>query len=246
MSAIATRTVLAVPRLAGVQGLRFDVPVAARRLLAAAMLASAVASSFAAAAAAADQTVLRAATADRTSIVLVYACQPDNPGNCRSSTAFSVGPGLYVTAFHALLGADRVTLSSATQGTAAAQVARADGGSDLVVLQSTLRLPVLTTAVPVAGEGAAVVCSRRAITRDGLTGRPATYVGRVGGAPIRVDDDGRPVLLERVAGAASVLGCSGSPVVDRTGAVTGVLLAGDGASAGMVDSRRVAALVGQG
>lgn len=246
MSAIATRTILGVPRLAGVQGLRFDVPVAARRGLAALLLAAAVVSSLAAAAAAEEQTLVRAATADRGSIVLVFACRPDDPGNCRSSTAFAVAPGLYVTAYHALLGADRVTLSSATHGTATAEVARADGGSDLVVLRSPLRLPALAVAAPVAGEGAAVVCSRRAITRDGLIGRPATYVGQVGGAPIRVDDSGRPVLLERVAGAASVLGCSGSPVVDRSGAVTGVLLAGDGASAGMVDARRLAALVGQG
>jgi S1-C subfamily serine protease len=246
MSAIATRAAFAVPRRAGLQGLGVSVRTAARRTLVVVLLAAALAGAGAAATAAGEQTLLRAATADRASIVLVVACVPGDASSCRSSTAFAVAPGLYVTAFHALLGADVVTLSSASHGTAVGEVVRADDASDLVVLRSSLRLPALRTAAAVtAGEGAAVVCSRRAITSDGLAGRPATYTGQVGGAPIRVADGGRHLLLERVAGAASVLGCSGSPVVDRDGAVTGVLLAGDGQSAGMVDARDLAALIGR-
>lgn len=243
MSAIATRAAFAVPRSAGLQGLRFDARAAARRAAVVALLVLALLGATAAASAAGTQTLLRAATGDRPSIVLVVACLPGDDSQCRSSTAFAVAPGLYVTALHALLGSETVTLSSAAHGSAQASVVHADGGDDLVVLRSALRLPALHTAPATVGEGAAVVCSRRAISRDGLTDGPATYTGEVAGAPIRVDAGDHQLLLERVAGAASVLGCSGSPVVDRTGAVTGVLVAGDGGSAGMVDARRLAALV---
>ncbi len=243
MAAIATRAALAVPRLAGQQGLHLDARVVTRRAAVVALLAAAILTAVGAAAAGEEQHMVNVATADRGSLVLVSACAPGQPDTCRSSTAFSVGPGLFVTAAHALLGSSQVTVSTLTHGTAVARVDRLDAADDIVLLRSSLQLPALHTAAPTAGEPAVVVCSRRAIAADGVDGRPANYVGRIGGAPIRVDDGAQPLLLERVAGAASVLGCSGSPVLDRTGAVSGVLVGGDGESAGMVDARRVAALV---
>jgi hypothetical protein len=76
-----------------------------------------------------------------------------------------------------------------------------------------------------------------------VSGRPANYVGKLDGAPIRVEQGDHELLLERVAGAASVLGCSGSPVLDRDGVVAGVLVGGDGGSAGMVDVQRLGRLL---
>ncbi|HZS16085.1 MAG TPA: hypothetical protein VFC09_15965 [Candidatus Dormibacteraeota bacterium] len=217
---------------------------AARRALVALLLVAALLTAQAATEAATEQAVLRAATADRTSLVLVSACAPGGVTECRSSTAFSVGPGLFVTASHSLLGSSQVILFSALHGSVPATVERVAGNDDLAVLRSSLLLPALRTAAAAAGETAAVICSRRAIAADGVDGSPANYVGHIGGAPIRVQDGDHQLLLERVAGAASVLGCSGSPVIDRDGAVTGVLLAGDGGSAGMVDARRLSPLLG--
>ena len=244
MGAIASSIALAVPRSAGLQGLRFDVRTGARRAsVALLLLLAALVSADAASGAAREQALLRVATADRTSLVLVSACAPGGVTVCRSSTAFSIAPGVFVTASHALLGSQLVVIASA-HSTVTATVEQVDDEDDLAVLRSSLVLPALRVAAPVAGEDAAVICSRRAISADGLDGQPANYVGQVGGAPIRVDNGGHQLLLDRVAGASSVLGCSGSPVVDRSGAVTGVLIAGDGANAGMVDADRLAGLLG--
>jgi hypothetical protein len=237
MGAIASSIVQSVPRPAVLQGLRFNVRAAARLALAAALLLGGLASAWSVSDTAAQQVLQRVALAQRPSIVLVTACRPGGaPTDCRSATGFSIAPGLFLTVGHALLGAVQVTLGSATRGTAPAQVEQSDDVNDVVLLRSTLVLPSLAAATSaVSGERAIVVCSRRAIAADGLAGRPATYVGRVGGPPIRVDQGSRELLLERVAGAASVLGCSGSPVLNSRGAVTGVLVGGDGGSAGMVD-----------
>ncbi|HXA30221.1 MAG TPA: trypsin-like peptidase domain-containing protein [Candidatus Angelobacter sp.] len=248
MGVIASSVVQAMPRPAGLQGLRFDVRIGARQAALALLLAATLGSALAAASAAEEQTMLGVAAAHRSSLALVVACAPGGTlGNCRSSTAFSVAPGVFVTASHALLGTEQVTLSTLSHGSAVGRVEQIDVEGDLAVLRSSLVLPALHTAPrAVAGEDAVVVCSRRAIADDGAAGRPANYVGRVGGAPIRVDQGSQQLLLERVAGAASVLGCSGSPVLDRSGAVTGVLVGGDGASAGMVDSAELDRVLGDG
>jgi hypothetical protein len=237
MGAPASSIVQSMPRTAGLQGLRFDVGAAGRVVLLAALLAAALGSAWDASNAAADQALQRAAAAQRPSIVLVVACRPNGElTDCRSSTAFSVAPGVFLTAGHALLGSDQVTISSATRGTAVAFLDRGDTGTDVALLRSSLALPTVHTAAHATpGQRAIVVCSRRAITADGLTGRSATYVGTVGGAPIRVEQGDHELLLERVAGAASVLGCSGSPVLDEDGDLLGVLVGGDGGSAGIID-----------
>jgi hypothetical protein len=245
MGVLASSIATTMPRSAGLQGLRFNLRIGMRPVLLAALLAAALGSAAAASAAAEEQTMLRVATAQRPSIALVVACSPAGGfSDCRSSTAFSVAPGLFVTAAHAMLGSDHVTISTVTHGTALAQVDQIDTPDDIVVLRSALVLPSLVAAPhAITGEAAVVVCSRRAITADGVGGRPASYVGKIGGAPIRVEQGAHQLLLERVAGAASVLGCSGSPVLDRSGAVTGVLVGGDGGSAGMVDAGRLGRLL---
>jgi len=247
MGAVASSIAQAMPRSAGLQGLRFNVRVAVRHALFVGMLVAAYLTATAASAAAEEQAMLHVATAERTSLALVVACSPTGAlTDCRSSTAFSVAPGLFVTAAHALLGSNQVTLST-SRAIAHAHVVRLDSHDDIVLLSSSLVLPALqTTTRPVTGEPAVVVCSRRAITGDGLGTQPANYVGHVGGAPIRVELSDHDLLLERVAGAASVLGCSGSPVLDSAGVVTGVVVGGDGESAGMVDVARFANLVQDG
>jgi hypothetical protein len=245
MGVFASSIAASMPRSAGLQGLRFNVRAALRVALLLALLGAGVASATAASSAAEEQTLLRVATAQRPSIALVVACAPGGTlADCRSSTAFSVAPGVFVTASHALLGSDQVTLSTVSHGSAVARVDHLDEGDDIVVLRSSLVLPALHTAQrAVPGQSAVVVCSRRAIAADGVSGRPANYVGKLDGAPIRVEQGDHELLLERVAGAASVLGCSGSPVLDRDGAVAGVLVGGDGGSAGMVDVERLGRLL---
>ena len=247
MSVVASSVARVSTRTAGIQAIRFSLRGWLRCAAPVFLLWLGLLTAAGAADAAGVQGMERVATAHRSSLALVIACRPNGaPTDCRSSTAFSVGPGLFVTVRHALLGSSEVTLSTLTHGTVTGHIVASDSFDDIVLLRGSLVLPPLQAATTaVAGERAVVVCSRRAVAADGLTGRPANYAGRIGGAPIRVDQGDRELLLERVAGAASVVGCSGSPVLDQSGAVTGVLVGGDGGSAGIVDASRLESLIGR-
>jgi len=184
-----------------------------------------------------DQAALaQTAAAARHSILLVVACTPNGmPRHCRYATAWSAAPHLFVTARHALAGLPTVSLSSRQHGTAFATVVGVDLAHDLAVLHSDLDLPPLTQTHD-AGDGARLVavCSRRAVAYQGHPNQSGLYEGELDGGAIRTHNADQDLMLERIDGAASVLGCSGGPVLDADGAVAGIAVAGDGSNAGMV------------
>jgi hypothetical protein len=184
-----------------------------------------------------DQAALsQTAAAARHSILLVVACTSAGASkHCRYATAWAVAPHLFVTAGHALSGLATVALSSRQHGTAPATVAGLDMAHDLAVLRSDLVLPPLVrTRNADDGTALVAVCSRRAVAYQGHPNQSGLYEGELDGGTIRATVSNQEVLLARVAGAASVLGCSGGPVLDAAGEVAGITVAGDGHSAGMV------------
>jgi len=186
-----------------------------------------------------DAALAQAAVTARQAIVLMSACDTPAAGakgpTCRFATAWSPVPHLFITAAHALRGHLSVILSTRTRGDHVATVALLDSAHDLAVLRSDLDLPSLDQARD-AGDGDRLVaiCSRRAVAYQGHPGQDGLYEGELSGAPIRAQAPSQDLLLERVAGARSVLGCSGGPVIDEAGAVAGITVAGDGGSADMV------------
>lgn len=181
--------------------------------------------------------MVQTAQASRNGVVLLTACRSDGGATrCRYATAWSPAPGVFVTAAHALNGLSTVQLSSRSRGDAPAAVTAVDSIHDIAVLRSALVVPSLRRdhdADP--GDRLVAVCSRRAVAYQGHPGQSGLYTGELDGPPIRaVEPNDEQLLLERVAGARSVLGCSGGPVLDADGNVVGISVAGDGGSDGMV------------
>jgi S1-C subfamily serine protease len=172
---------------------------------------------------------------------LVAVSTPGATGEAETATGFAVGPARVVTVAHVLESGHPLAVRDGAGALRRARVVRVDPAADLaLVAVSGLAAPRLREAA--AGESDAHLLVRRGGRATSLPAevrRRITATVRRPGLPPRV----RPALELRVRVAP---GDSGAPVLDRHGALAGVIFARASSgrdSAYAVDADAVSALL---
>lgn len=164
-----------------------------------------------------DAPALRATSVKRIARQMTVRVRALGCGRLGTASAVAIGPRLLVTNRHVVQGVDRIELNYWDGTTATAKLKGVAVADDLALVRVSTRLPTaarLATSDPTAGDKVLIVGYPNGGKQKVTRGSVIEY------ARLRAPADASPVMR---MDAAIVPGNSGGAVVDRTGALVGVV-----------------------